>query len=358
MCITRRTPGRFPEDEHLVGVSTKALDELLDPFQGGKLISQSLIASPLLAMGSSILKEILGGQIAKYVDAVVDGDDNRGLSGVVGHGGHFGGVVLRPGGGSDDKATSIEPDHHGVPSRVDRGFVRQGKVEMTSLVFVVVEVIARKTGLEKSEFKVDASKRLRGDRSAPVISLPPCEWEWDLPKFSGIPDFSRFSKRFTDNRLRETSIRNRAILHVFKCRNARDVAGPFDLSELGVIENLRVGHSNCVFFQGRVWLEREERNYKCEGRLVRLSLFDEGPLCGSRGQLKVEKDRQPPLPLVGSGGGKGGTLPCKFREGTKHRINILEGRTKGLWIDFYFVAPVFLIHRPLSRNTGKMPTMA
>jgi hypothetical protein len=71
--------------------------------------------------------------------------------------------------------------------------------------------------------------------------------EAEIPKFCRIPDFTGFSKRFTDNRLRETSIRDRPILNVFKGRDARDVARALDLSEFGVIENLGVGHFNCDF---------------------------------------------------------------------------------------------------------------
>jgi hypothetical protein len=73
----------------------------------------------------------------------------------------------------------------------------------------------------------------------------------EIPKFGRIPDLTRFSKRFTDNGLCKTSIRDLSILNVFKGRDTRDVTGALDLSELRVLENLRVGHFNCGFGERR-----------------------------------------------------------------------------------------------------------
>jgi hypothetical protein len=93
---------------------------------------------------------------------------------------------LGPGGGSDDKTATIEPDHYRVPGCIDGGFVRQGEGKMAGIGFIVVEIVAWKTELEKSELEFNRSKRLRSDGSAPAISPPHSRARGDTQIWSNL----------------------------------------------------------------------------------------------------------------------------------------------------------------------------
>src|ERR1700739_3515161 len=118
----RRRTGGFTKDGHVIGITAKCGDVLLDPLECGDLIEEAVVAGGVV---TRLFGEIRMRKKSENTEAVIHANDQHTFFGEVAA------VLTRFGGRACSETTTVDPDHHGQLGL--RGFRGHPEIEIEAV---------------------------------------------------------------------------------------------------------------------------------------------------------------------------------------------------------------------------------